>query len=225
MNYGVVSQEQLEKIDEILRKITQAQIERQALLKEKDKASRERLEKLEIDIAVMKEEVGPLKLRWDSEKQMIHEISAVREDIDRYQTQAQQAERNGDLAKVAQIRYGTIEKLLKDLKVKKEALNDLQQDVTVASGDLVFPGDLAGRSATVRLVELYCDIAVAHRIIESDAFLEFANTAAVVALDVRADRFSQAPGPEVVPVVSMVRCRQGVRADGGGSSDGPARCK
>ncbi|MDA3916521.1 MAG: ATP-dependent chaperone ClpB [Deltaproteobacteria bacterium] len=123
-------------IDEILRKITQARIERQALLKEKDKASRERLEKLEIDIAVMKEEVGPLKLRWDSEKQMIHEISAVREDIDRYQTQAQQAERNGDLAKVAQIRYGTIEKLLKDLETKKEALNDLQQDKRMLKEDV-----------------------------------------------------------------------------------------
>jgi len=123
-------------IDEILRKITQAQIERQALLKEKDKASKERLEKLEIDIAVMKEEVGPLKLRWDSEKQMIHEISAVREDIDRYQTQAQQAERNGDLEKVAQIRYGTLEKLQRDIIAKKEALNDLQQDKRMLKEDV-----------------------------------------------------------------------------------------
>ncbi len=68
-------------IDEILRKITQAQIERQALLKEKDKASIERLEKLEKDIAAMKEEVGPLKLRWDSEKQLIQQIGGIREDI------------------------------------------------------------------------------------------------------------------------------------------------
>jgi len=82
-------------IDEILRKITQAQIEQQALIKEKDKASKERLEKLEMDIAAMKEEVGPLKLHWDSEKQLIQAISGIREDIDRFQTEAHVAERNG----------------------------------------------------------------------------------------------------------------------------------
>jgi len=106
-------------IDEISRKITQAQIERQALLKEKDKASRERLEKLEKDIAAMKEQIGPLKLHWDSEKQLIQQISNIREEIDRSQTQARMAERNGDLERVAQIRYGTIEQLQKDLEPEK----------------------------------------------------------------------------------------------------------
>ena len=123
-------------IDEILRKITQAQIERQALLKEKDRASKERLKKLEMDIAAMKEEVDPLKLRWDSEKQLIHEISSIREDIDNNQTLAQQAERNGDLEKVAQIRYGTLEKLQRDLKEKKQELNDLQQDKGMLKEDV-----------------------------------------------------------------------------------------
>ena len=123
-------------IDEILRKITQAQIERQALLKEKDKASKERLRKLEMDIAAMKEEVDPLKLRWDSEKQLIHEISSIRESIDNNQTLAQQAERNGDLEKVAQIRYGTLEQLQRDLKEKKQELNDLQQDQGMLKEDV-----------------------------------------------------------------------------------------
>ena len=123
-------------IDKILRKITQAQIERQALLKEKDKASKERLEKLEINIAAMKEEVGPLKLHWDSEKQLIQAISGIREDIDGFQTQAHMAERNGDLEKVAQIRYGTIEQLQKDIKTKKQALNDLQQDKRMLKEDV-----------------------------------------------------------------------------------------
>ncbi|MCP3872474.1 MAG: ATP-dependent chaperone ClpB [Desulfobacteraceae bacterium] len=123
-------------IDEIQRKITQAQIERQALLKERDKASQKRLEKLEQDIAVMKEEVGPLKLHWDSEKQLIQEISGIREDIDRFQTQAHVAERNGDLEKVAQIRYGTIEQLQKDLKTKKLSLNDLQRDKQMLKEDV-----------------------------------------------------------------------------------------
>jgi len=123
-------------IDKILRKITQAQIERQALLKEKDKSSKERLKKLEMEIAEMKEEVDPLELRWDSEKQLIHTISSIREDIDNNQTLAQQAERKGDLEKVAQIRYGTLEKLHRDLKEKKQELDDLQQDKGMLKEDV-----------------------------------------------------------------------------------------
>ena len=123
-------------IDEISRKITQAQIERQALLKEKDRASRERLEKLEMNIAAMKEEVGPLKLHWDNEKQLIQAISSIREEIDSFQTQAHVAERNGDLEKVAQIRYGTIEQLQRDLEAKKQELNDLQQDKRMLKEDV-----------------------------------------------------------------------------------------
>ena len=123
-------------IDEIQRKITQAQIERQALIKEKDKTSRERLEKLEKEIAVMKEAMGPLKLQWDSEKQRIQKISEIREAIDRNQTEAQVAERNGDLAKVAQIRYGTIEQLKKDLASEKAVLEDLQEDKRMLKEDV-----------------------------------------------------------------------------------------
>ncbi len=123
-------------IDEITRKITQAQIERQALLKEKDRTSRERLEKLEKDIAVMKEEVAPLKLHWDNEKQLIQEISSIRENMDRFQTQAHVAERNGDLEKVAKIRYGTIAQLQKDLETKKQTLNDFQKDKRMLKEDV-----------------------------------------------------------------------------------------
>ena len=123
-------------IDEITRKITQAQIERQALLKEKDRTSRERLEKLEKDIAVMKEEVAPLKLHWDSEKQLIQEISGIRENIDKFQTQAHVAERNGDLETVAKIRYGTIAQLQRDLETKKQTLNDFQQDKRMLKEDV-----------------------------------------------------------------------------------------
>ncbi len=123
-------------IDEITRKITQAQIERQALIKEKDKVSRERLDILDMQIADMKEEVGPLQLQWDSEKQIIQQISRIREEIDKFQTQAQVAERNGDLEKVAQIRYGTLETLQKQLVEEKEALNRLQQDKRMLKEDV-----------------------------------------------------------------------------------------
>jgi ATP-dependent Clp protease ATP-binding subunit ClpB len=114
-------------IDEIQRKITQAQIERQALLKEKDPASRERLEKLEKEIAAMSEEIGPMKMHWDNEKSLIQQISGIREELDKSQTQAQMAERAGDLEKVAQIRYGTMTQLQKDLEAKKQELAELQQ--------------------------------------------------------------------------------------------------
>jgi ATP-dependent Clp protease ATP-binding subunit ClpB len=124
------------EIDEIQRKITQAQIERQALIKEKDKASMERLERLEKDLAAMQETVGPLKLHWDTEKKIIQEISAIREEIDRYQTQAHVAERNGDLETVAKIRYGTIEQLQRDLLGKKQALDGLQKDKRMLKEDV-----------------------------------------------------------------------------------------
>jgi ATP-dependent Clp protease ATP-binding subunit ClpB len=114
-------------IDEIQRRITQARIERQALLKEKDPISRGRLEKLEKSIAEMKEQVQPLKLHWDNEKQLIQDISKIREEIDQAQTQSQMAERKGDLEKVAQIRYGTIIQLNQDLNHKKQDLGNLQK--------------------------------------------------------------------------------------------------
>lgn len=123
-------------IDEIQRRITQAQIERQALLKEKDSSSVERLEKLEKEIADMQDEIGPLKLHWDTEKQLIQDISNIREEIDRAQTQAHQAERKGDLEQVAQIRYGTITRLQQELDEKKQALGRLQADKRMLKEDV-----------------------------------------------------------------------------------------
>ena len=124
------------EIDEIRRKITQAEIERQALIKEKDRASAERLEKLEKDIAAMQEEMAPMKLHWDNEKKIIQEISAIREEIDRFQTEAHVAERNGDLETVAKIRYGTIGQLQRSLEEKKQALDALQKDKRMLKEDV-----------------------------------------------------------------------------------------
>jgi ATP-dependent Clp protease ATP-binding subunit ClpB len=123
-------------IDEVQRRITQAQIERQALLKEKDPASRERLEKLEKEIAAMSEEIGPMKMHWDSEKKLIQEISGVREALDKAQTEAQMAERAGDLEKVAQLRYGTMTQLQKNLETKKQELDELQETSKMLKEDV-----------------------------------------------------------------------------------------
>ena len=123
-------------IDEIQRRLTQAAIERQALIKEKDKASKARLEDLEKNIAAMEEEIRPLKVHWDNEKSVIREISAMREDIDRFQTEAQLAERAGDFEKVAQIRYGTIADLNRKIEEKKQSLETLQKTCKMLKEDV-----------------------------------------------------------------------------------------
>ncbi|MEA1969928.1 MAG: Clp protease N-terminal domain-containing protein, partial [Thermodesulfobacteriota bacterium] len=123
-------------IDEIQRKITQAEIEKQALKKEKDESSKERLKKLEKDLSEKREEIQPMKLHWESEKKLIQEIGNIREDIDKAQTQAQLAEREGDLEKVAKIRYSTIEAFQKRVKAKKRELDDIQQDQRMLKEDV-----------------------------------------------------------------------------------------
>ena len=74
-------------IDEIRRRITQAEIERQALKKEKDPVSMERLNKIEKKLAEMNEEIQPMKMHWDNEKKLIQEISTIRGKVDQAQTQ------------------------------------------------------------------------------------------------------------------------------------------
>ncbi|MCG8619870.1 MAG: AAA family ATPase, partial [Desulfobacterales bacterium] len=129
-------------IDEIQRRITQMEIERQALIKEKDAASRERLAALEQQMADLAEEIRPLKLHWDNEKTLISDISGIREEIDRLQTQAQMAERNGDLEQVAQIRYGEVARLNAELEEKKQHLAGLQETRQMLKED-VEEGDVA----------------------------------------------------------------------------------
>jgi len=123
-------------IDEVQRRITQAEIERQALKKERDDASRERLTKIEKSLADMKEEIQPMKLHWNMEKKLIQEITGIREQMDQAQTQAQVAERAGDLAKVAQIRYGTMENLKKSLAGKKAELDKAQTELRMLKEDV-----------------------------------------------------------------------------------------
>ncbi len=123
-------------IDKIQRKITQAMIEQQALKKEKDELSKERLKKLEKNLAAMKEDITPMKLAWENEKSLIHKIREIREEIDKNQTLAQKAEREGDLEKVAQIRYSTIGNLQKELEIKKEELNTLTQNGGMLKEDI-----------------------------------------------------------------------------------------
>ena len=115
------------EIDEVQRKITQAEIERQALKKEKDPASKERLQKLESDLAAMNEELTKMKGHWQNEKDLIQALRKIKEEQEQLSTEAQLAEREGDLARVAELRYGKALELEKQLEEANQKLSELQQ--------------------------------------------------------------------------------------------------
>ncbi|MBI9083869.1 MAG: ATP-dependent chaperone ClpB [Desulfobacterales bacterium] len=116
------------EIDEIQRKITQAEIERQALKKETDKASRERLEKLDGSLAEWNSELTRMKGHWQNEKALIQTIRSIKEEIEHLGTEEQKAEREGNLARVAELRYGRSTELKKRLAEANERLEDLQSE-------------------------------------------------------------------------------------------------
>jgi len=115
------------EIDEIQRKITQAEIEREALKKETDPASRERLLKLESEIGNMNDDIFEMKAHWQNEKDLIQNIRTIKEQQEQLGIEEQQAEREGDLAKVAEIRYGKSSDLKARLNEANEKLAQLQQ--------------------------------------------------------------------------------------------------
>ncbi|MGW8187873.1 MAG: ATP-dependent chaperone ClpB, partial [Desulfobacterales bacterium] len=116
------------EIDEIQRKITQAEIERQALKKEVDPASKERYHKLEADLANMNAELTAMKGHWQNEKDTIQSIRKIKEAQEQLNQEAQIAEREGNLAKVAEIRYGKATELQKRLEETDRQLTELQAD-------------------------------------------------------------------------------------------------
>jgi len=116
------------EIDEVQRKLMQMEIEREALKKEKDKASHERIEKLNKEIAALKEQCDEMKLHWLREKETIQSIRNIKEKIEEAKSEEQRAERTADLGKVAQIRYGTHVELQKKLEDENNKLAVLQKD-------------------------------------------------------------------------------------------------
>jgi ATP-dependent Clp protease ATP-binding subunit ClpB len=114
------------EIDEIQRRITQAEIERQALKKESDPGSKERLKKLVAELADMNDVLVGMKGHWQNEKDIIQNIRTIKEEQEKLNTEAQLAEREGDLARVAEIRYGTATELEKRLEETNRKLSELQ---------------------------------------------------------------------------------------------------
>jgi len=116
------------ELDEIERKIRQLTIEREAVKKEKDKASLERLAKIEEDLANLNEKKKELSVQWQNEKNIILEIRKIKEEIENLRAQEQKAEREGNLNLVAEIRYGKIIEHEKKLKALNDKLTQIQKE-------------------------------------------------------------------------------------------------
>ena len=116
------------EIDEVERKILQLEIERQALKREEDKASKERLAQLEREIHNLRETSDGLKGHWKNEKESIQRIRELKEKIEATKVEEQQAQRKGDLNRAAELRYGTLTQLQKELEEANKKLAELQKD-------------------------------------------------------------------------------------------------
>ena len=111
------------ELDEMQRRIMQMEIEEAALKKEDDRLSRERLAALQKELAETKEEFAGKKARWDNEKASVDRLSALREEIDNVNSQIQIAQREGNLEKAAELSYGKLPALKKQLEQEEEQIN------------------------------------------------------------------------------------------------------
>ena len=118
-------------LDEIDRDIMQLEIERQALSKEKDTASKERLRKIEQDLANLREESSQLSARWTMEKAAISELRDIKEQIEQTNVEIEKAERISDLEQAARLRYGTLRELMEKRSKAEEKLKQLQEQTAL----------------------------------------------------------------------------------------------
>jgi ATP-dependent Clp protease ATP-binding subunit ClpB len=132
-----------EELDEIDRKILQLEMERLSLQKETSAPSRERLEKLEKELADLKEEQRTLSAQWQSEKDVITAIQSVKEEIDRVNLEIQQAERNYDLNRAAELKYGKLTDLHRKLEQAESKLSQVQKSGKSLLREEVTEADIA----------------------------------------------------------------------------------
>jgi ATP-dependent Clp protease ATP-binding subunit ClpB len=116
------------EIDEVERRILQLQIERQALLKEEDRASTQRLEKINQELGQLQEQSRIMKAHWQQEKDLIGKIRQLKEEIEQTKIEESAAERRGDLNRVAELRYGVLVELKKNLESANNELEALQKN-------------------------------------------------------------------------------------------------
>ncbi len=117
-----------EELDNVERKIKQLEIEREALLREKDEESLRRLNELKKELSDLNEERNQLKTHWKLEKDKIQQIQQMKSDVEQAKLQAEQFERDGNLAKVAELRYGTISSLDKRINEELKHLFEIQKN-------------------------------------------------------------------------------------------------
>ncbi|MFQ5407056.1 MAG: ATP-dependent chaperone ClpB [Anaerolineales bacterium] len=115
-------------LDEVDRAIMQLEIEREALKKERDQASKERLRDIEREIAERNEAAASLRARWEIEKQAIQDLRAIKEQIEATRVDIDRAEREADLEAAARLRYGTLRELEQSLEQQEKRLQELQAD-------------------------------------------------------------------------------------------------
>ncbi len=114
------------EIDDIQRKMTQLEIEKEALKKEKDQVSRERLEKIEKELSDLKAVMEEMSTHWKKEKETISRIRDIKEKLESTKSEAQMAERQGDLSRAAELKYGTLTELERNLEEENKQLAELQ---------------------------------------------------------------------------------------------------
>jgi ATP-dependent Clp protease ATP-binding subunit ClpB len=114
------------ELDEISRRVMQLEIEREALKKEKDKASKQRLEKLEKELADFKAQADALRARWQAEKQAVQRLRAIREQIEQVKIDIEKAEREYDLNRAAELKYGKLADLERRLQEEEKRLVEKQ---------------------------------------------------------------------------------------------------
>jgi len=115
------------EIDQMEREITRLEIEEKAMGKEKNKESKTRIEEIKKEKAQIQDKLKNLKVKWQAEKELIDKVKNKKEEIDKAKSEAEQLEREGELSKVAEIRYGKIPKLEEEIKQAQKELNNLQQ--------------------------------------------------------------------------------------------------
>ncbi|HEY8181609.1 MAG TPA: ATP-dependent chaperone ClpB, partial [Thermoanaerobaculia bacterium] len=117
-----------QEIDELQRRMTQLQIEKQALSKEKDTASKARLATIEAEISELQEKIAGLKAQWESERGVIKQISTLKAKLEETREAATRAEREGDLNKAAELQYGALPQLQREVDAASAKLAEMQKN-------------------------------------------------------------------------------------------------
>ncbi len=130
-------------LDEVDRQIMQLEIEREALKREKDKPSRTRRERIEGELADLREQSSQLHARWQTEKQAIAELRDLKEQIEQARVQVERAERQADLEQAARLRYGTLRELEEKLETQEKRIKALQTEGALLKEE-VDAEDIAG---------------------------------------------------------------------------------